>query len=272
MNSIYKLVCRDNHLEDTIINVNGEKIGNGGFTIMAGPCAVESENQINTIAHEIKKYGVSILRGGAYKPRTSPYDFHRLGTEGIRYLVNAKRREHMSCVTEIMNSSQIEELSDVDILQIGTKNMQNYSLLKEIGRTNKPVILKRGFGCTIDELLYSAEYILLNGNKNVILCERGIRTYQQCTRYLLDISSIPILKQKTHLPVIIDPSHAAGRVDLVVLLSEISMVAGAAGIIVEVHNKPSEDLCDGSQALDLSMFELLVKRLKRRYNFEKQNY
>lgn len=181
MDSIYRLVCRDNHLENTIINVNGEKIGNGGFTVIAGPCAVESEKQINTIAHGIKKYGVSILRGSAYKPRTSPYDFQGLGTEGIRYLVNAKRREGMSCVTEIMDASQIEALSDVDILQIGTKNMQNYSLLKEIGKINKPVILKRGFGCTIDELLYSAEYILMNGNKNVILCERGIRTYQQCT-------------------------------------------------------------------------------------------
>lgn len=270
MDSIYRLVCRDNHLENTIINVNGEKIGNGGFTVIAGPCAVESEKQINTIAHGIKKYGVSILRGSAYKPRTSPYDFQGLGTEGIRYLVNAKRREGMSCVTEIMDASQIEALSDVDILQIGTKNMQNYSLLKEIGKINKPVILKRGFGCTIDELLYSAEYILMNGNKNVILCERGIRTYQQCTRYMLDISCIPILKQKTHLPVIVDPSHAAGRADLVILLSEISMVAGADGIIVEVHDKPSEALCDGSQALDLSMFEILVKRLKRRYNIENQ--
>lgn len=271
MDSTYKLVCRDNHKRDTIITVNSEKIGNGGFTIIAGPCAVENKNQINTIAHEIKKYGVSILRGGVYKPRTSPYDFQGLGAEGIKYLVNAKREENMSCVTEITDASQIEALSDVDILQIGTKNMQNYSLLKEVGKLNKPIILKRGFGCTIDELLYSAEYILMNGNKNVILCERGIRTYQQCTRYMLDISCIPILKQKTHLPVIVDPSHAAGRADLVILLSEISMVAGADGIIVEVHNKPLEALCDGKQALDLDMFKQLVKRLRNRYNFEKCN-
>ena len=269
MDNTYKLVCRDNHKEDTIIAVNGVEIGNGGFTIVAGPCAVENENQINTIAHEINQYGVQILRGGVFKPRTSPYDFQGLGTEGIKYLVNAKKRENMLCVTEITDASQLEILSDVDILQIGTKNMQNYSLLKEVGKINKPIILKRGFGCTIDELLYSAEYILVNGNKNVILCERGIRTYQQCTRYMLDISCIPILKQKTHLPVIVDPSHAAGRTDLVMLLSEVSMVAGADGIIVEVHNNPSEALCDGKQALDLEMFKLLVKRLRTRYNFEK---
>lgn len=269
METKYKLVCRENHLEDTIIEVGDEKIGEGKFTVIAGPCAVENEEQIDIIAHAVKKSGASILRGGVYKPRTSPYDFQGLGTAGIQYLVNAKNKEKLPCVTEIMDISQIENLEDIDILQIGTRNMQNYSLLKEIGKTNKPVILKRGYGCTIDEFLYSAEYILMSGNKNVILCERGIRTYQQCTRYMLDISSIPILKKKTHLPIIVDPSHAAGRADLVILLSEIAMVAGADGIIVEVHNKPSEALCDGNQSIDLQTFKYLMARLERRYKFEK---
>lgn len=271
MKQEYHLVCKKDGKSKTVIDVGGEKIGNGNFSIIAGPCAVESEEQINIIAHIVNKYGVRILRGGTYKPRTSPYTFQGLGKEGVKLLVNAKRRERIACVTEITDTSQVQEMENVDILQVGARNMQNYSLLKELGKIKKPIILKRGYGNTIDELLYSAEYILMNGNEEVILCERGVRTYQQCTRYMLDFAAIPILKKKTHLPVIVDPSHAAGRSDLVILLSELAMVAGADGIMVEVHNNPMEALCDKEQALNLKELFFLMQRLKSRYFFEKSS-
>lgn len=268
MDNKYKLVSKKNHLANTVINIGDVEIGAGKFTVVAGPCAVENKNQISQIANSIKKSGADILRGGIYKPRTSPYDFQGLGGEGKELLESIQKRVEIPAVTEIMDASQIDSLKNIAMLQIGTRNMQNYSLLKAVGKIRKPIILKRGYGCTIDEFLFSAEYILMNGNENVILCERGIRAFQQCTRNMLDISCIPILKKKTHLPVIVDPSHAAGRADLVILLSEIAMVAGADGIIVEVHNNPQEALCDGEQALDLDEFATLVKRLSRRYEFE----
>lgn len=264
----YKLVSRKKHSENTIIHIGDMEIGAGGFTIIAGPCAVENEKQISEIANYVKRCGADVLRGGVFKPRTSPYDFQGMGVEGVKLLDNVQQEVDIPAVTEIMDASQIPSLENITMLQIGSRNMQNYSLLKAVGKIRKPIILKRGYGCTIDELLFSAEYILMNGNPNVILCERGVRTFQQCTRNMLDISCIPILKKITHLPIIIDPSHAAGRSDLVPLLCEIAMVAGADGILVEVHNNPEKALCDGAQALNLNEFSKLIDNLDRRYKFE----
>lgn len=268
MEEKYKLAGMDKKHERTIVRVGDSNIGNGSFYVIAGPCAVESQEQIINISNEIKKCGADMLRGGIFKPRTSPYDFQGLGEEGIQFLLEAGDKSGLPVVTEIVDASQMNILIDVDVLQIGTRNMQNYALLKAVGKAKKPVILKRGFASTIEEFLLSAEYILMNGNDNVILCERGIRTFQQCTRYLLDFSSIPILKEKTHLPIIVDPSHAAGRADLVSIYSELAMVAGADGIIVEVHNEPETALCDGKQALKISDFNDMMKKLKKRYEFE----
>lgn len=265
----YKLASRKNHAESTVVSLGNVKIGGGEFTIFAGPCAVESKDQIYKIASEVKKSGANILRGGAYKPRSSPYDFQGLEDRGVNILVNTKKSVQIPIVAEIMDSSQIDIMDSVDILQIGTKNMQNYSLLKAVGKLKKPIILKRGYGCTIEEFLLSAEYILVNGNSNVILCERGIRTFQQCTRNMLDVSSVPILKKKTHLPIIIDPSHAAGRSDLVKLICEVAMVIGADGVMVEVHEQPDKALCDGEQSLNLLEFKELMNRINKRSEFEK---
>lgn len=265
----YVLAGKKNSNQSTIVTVGDVKIGGGDFVILAGPCAVESQTQINQIASGVKKNGADILRGGIFKPRSSPYDFQGLEDKGIEILVNAKKRFKIPIVSEIMDASQIDAMKDVDVLQIGTKNMQNYSLLKAVGRLKKPIILKRGYGCTIEEFLLSAEYVLASGNKNVILCERGVRTFQQCTRNTLDVSSVPILKKKTHLPIIIDPSHVAGRGDLVKLIAEVAMVIGADGVMVEVHNQPQKALCDGKQALDLIEFIELMNRISKRAEFEK---
>ncbi len=268
MGEKYKLAQKTKAIDKTIIRIGDINIGDGSFIVIAGPCAVESQEQIINISYEMKESGANMLRGGVFKPRTSPYDFQGLGMEGIQFLLEAKDKTGLPVVTEITDASQIDALQNVDVLQIGTRNMQNYSLLKEVGQTRKPVILKRGFASTIEEFLLSAEYILMSGNENVILCERGLRTFQQGTRYLLDFSSIPIIKEKTHLPIIVDPSHAAGRADLVGIFSELAMVAGADGIIVEVHNEPSKALCDGKQALSIHEFNNMMKKLKKRYEFE----
>ncbi|SMB92975.1 3-deoxy-D-arabinoheptulosonate-7-phosphate synthase [Peptoniphilus asaccharolyticus DSM 20463] len=242
--------------QDTIITLeNGTKIGGGNFLLIAGPCSVESEEQVIEIAKSVKKSGANVLRGGAFKPRTSPYDFQGIGMDGLKILSKAKAETGLPIVSEIMNINLLDQYDDVDILQVGARNMQNFELLKELGRVNKPILLKRGLSATYNELLSSAEYILNAGNPNVILCERGIRTFETFTRNTLDISSVPVLHEKTHLPVIIDPSHAAGMARMVRPLSLGAVGAGADGLIIEVHNDPENALCDGAQSLRPEEFE-----------------
>ena len=245
----YKNANRKLHPEDTIIEVGGHKIGGSNFILMAGPCSVESEKQVITIAEAVKKAGASVLRGGAFKPRTSPYAFQGLRESGIDILVKAKKETGMPIVTEIMSEEYLDKFADVDIIQVGARNMQNFELLKALGRTRKPILLKRGLAATIEEWLMSAEYIMSEGNKEVILCERGIRTFEPYTRNTLDLSAIPLLKELTHLPVIVDPSHASGLSRLVAPLSLAAVGAGTDGLIIEVHNDPPHALCDGAQSL-----------------------
>jgi len=258
----YKKASRKNHKEDTIIDINGIKIGGGNFAIIAGPCSIESEEQIVEVAKAVKDAGTKILRGGAFKPRTSPYTFRGLGESALEYLKKAKELTGMPIVSEIMSPDHIDAFKDVDILQIGARNMQNYELLKCVGKTNKPVLLKRGISATIEEFLMSAEYIMAEGNPNVILCERGIRTFEQDTRSTLDISAIPVLKEKTHLPIIVDPSHASGLAKLVEPLSLAAVGAGADGLMVEVHSDPTKALCDGMQSITPNEFETLSRKVK----------
>ncbi|MDD2234273.1 MAG: 3-deoxy-7-phosphoheptulonate synthase [Desulfitobacteriaceae bacterium] len=264
----YKAVNRTVQPEDTVINVGGVTIGEGMFQVIAGPCSVESEEQIIEIARAVKAGGATMLRGGAFKPRTSPYAFMGLHEEGLRLLLEAKRETGLPIVTEVMNQTQLPLFKEIDVLQVGARNMQNFDLLKEVGRFNKPVLLKRGLANTIEELLMSAEYILAAGNSQVILCERGIRTFETATRNTLDLSAIPLLKQKTHLPIIVDPSHAAGLRSLVVPLARAAVAVGADGLMIETHNNPAKALCDGAQSLDLVQFSNLMKDLKRRIAFE----
>ncbi|OHA89503.1 MAG: 3-deoxy-7-phosphoheptulonate synthase [Candidatus Zambryskibacteria bacterium RIFCSPLOWO2_01_FULL_42_41] len=259
----YPLVAHTSMTQATRIKVSGVTIGGDNFTIMAGPCAVESRNQLKSIAEAVHKAGAKILRGGAYKPRTSPYSFQGLEEEGLKYLKEISEELNMPVVSEIMDVRYIPQmLEHVDILQVGARNMQNFTLLKELGLIRKPVLLKRGVGAKIDELLGAAEYILKGGNKDVILCERGIRTFEDTTRATLDISAVPILKKLTHLPVIVDPSHAAGQSDIVPALALAACAVGADGIIVEVHDNPAQALCDGSQALSPEDLEILIVKLK----------
>jgi 3-deoxy-7-phosphoheptulonate synthase len=260
----YKAVNRTVHEDNTIINVGGASIGDGFFTVMAGPCSVESSEQILEIARSVKKSGAKILRGGAFKPRTSPYAFQGKQAEGLEMLRLAKQETGLPLVSEIMNQTQIELFEDIDIVQIGARNMQNYDLLKEVGKLKKPVLLKRGLANTIEELLMSAEYIVSSGNNQVILCERGIRTFETMTRNTLDLAAVALLKQKSHLPVIVDPSHASGIRSLVPPLAKAAMAVGADGLIVEAHNNPAKALCDGAQSLDLEQFHSLMDELKRR--------
>jgi len=255
----FKAANRKFHPDDTVIDVNGLKIGGGNFQYIAGPCSVESEEQITYIAAEVKKAGAAFLRGGAFKPRTSPYAFQGLRAEGLRLLEEAKQQTGMPIVTEIMDISHLELFDNVDVIQVGARNMQNFELLKELGHTNKPILLKRGLAATIQELLMSAEYIMAGGNNNVILCERGIRTFETYTRNTMDISAIALLKEKTHLPVIADPSHAAGFSRLVKPLALAATAAGADGIMIEVHNDPAHALCDGPQALTPEQFKEVVE-------------
>jgi len=251
--------------QDTIIKITGEGVpmlGGGHFGLIAGPCSVESIEQISLIAREVSAAGATFLRGGAFKPRTSPYDFQGLGEDGIALLLEAKKATGLPIVTEITDIRSLHMFEEVDIIQIGARNTQNYELLREMGRINKPILLKRGLAGTIKELLMSAEYIIANGNEKVILCERGIRTYENTyTRSTLDLSAIPVLKSLTHLPVVVDPSHAAGRADIVPALALASVAAGADGIMVEVHHDPACALCDGEQSLDIAQFQELADKI-----------
>lgn len=257
----YKKANRKFHPEDTVIDVCGKKIGGGELQLIAGPCSVESRDQITGIAESVKKSGANFLRGGAFKPRTSPYAFQGLRAEGLELLKEAKAATGMPIVTEIMSAAHLELFDDVDIIQVGARNMQNFELLKELGKTNKPILLKRGLANTIEETLMSAEYIMSSGNENVILCERGIRTYENFTRNTLDISAVPIFKKLSHLPVVVDPSHASGITWLVEPLSLAAVAAGADGLIIEVHNDPPRALSDGAQSITPVQFDGLAKKI-----------
>ena len=248
---------------DTVIQVGDVKIGGGHFAIMAGPCSVESEDQILEVAHAVKNSGAQILRGGAFKPRTSPYAFQGMKDEGIRLLLKAKAETGLPIVTEIMNISTLDLFSDVDIIQVGARNMQNFDLLKELGKTSKPILLKRGLANTLQELLMSAEYIMSEGNENVILCERGIRTFETYTRNTLDLSAVSVLHELSHLPVVVDPSHATGKAKLVPPMSLAAVAAGADGLIIEVHNDPMHALCDGAQSLRPEQYAELAEKVQR---------
>lgn len=263
--SPYKLVSREFKKEDSVIEITRKvSIGSRKVVVIAGPCAIESRQQIRTIAGEVKKAGAKILRGGAFKPRSSPYTFQGLGEEGLKYLKEAGEEFEIATVTEIMDTREVELVAKyADILQIGARNVQNFNLLKEVGQTRKPVILKRGLSTTIKEWLMSAEYILSGGNFNVILCERGIRTFEDFTRNTLDLSAVPVVKLLSHLPIIVDPSHATGKWGLVAPLSKAAIVCGADGLLIEVHSKPEEALSDGPQQLRPETFASLMKELRK---------
>ena len=259
----FKQANRRFHEEDTVVELtNGVKIGGGHFQTMAGPCSIESEEQIIEIAKAVKAAGATILRGGAFKPRTSPYAFQGLGAEGLRLLIKAKKETGLPIITEAMDASQLPLFEDVDIIQIGARNMQNFELLKQVGKMRKPVLLKRGMSSTLQELLMSAEYIMAGGNEDVILCERGIRTFETYTRNTLDLAAIPVLRRLTHLPVVVDPSHATGDAKLVHPTSLAATAVGADGLIVEVHNNPPRALCDGAQSLTPSAFATMMKDIE----------
>ena len=259
----FKKANRKFHPEDTIIEVGGVKIGGGNFAIMAGPCSVESEEQILEVARSVKKSGATIFRGGAFKPRTSPYDFQGLKAEGIELLLEAKKVTGMPIVTEIMNANHLPLFENVDIIQVGARNMQNFELLKELGKIDKPILLKRGLANTMKELLMSVEYIMAGGNEKIILCERGIRTFETYTRNTLDLASVPLLKDYTHLPIIVDPSHATGVAKLVKPMALAGAACGADGLMIEVHNDPIHALCDGAQSLTPVQFDDVAKSVKR---------
>ena len=259
----YKQVNRKFHPADTVVTVGDAAFGGGHFTLIAGPCSVESEDQIIGIARAVKQAGAAVLRGGAFKPRTSPYAFQGMGAEGIRLLLAAKQETGLPICTEIMDLRHLQLFSDVDIIQIGARNMQNIDLLKEVGRSHKPVLLKRGLSSTLEELLMSAEYIISQGNENIILCERGIRTFETYTRNTLDLSAVPVLQQLTHLPVIVDPSHGTGHSGLVPPMALAAAACGASGIMVEVHNDPAHALSDGAQSITPAQFASLSARVQK---------
>lgn len=250
----FKQASRKTHPNDTIVNVGSVKIGGGHFVSIAGPCSIESSAQIIEIAKAVKEAGAHILRGGAFKPRTSPYTFQGLKDAGLKMLLEAKQETGMPIITEIMNVRALDLFEDVDIIQVGARNMQNFDLLQELGKTKKPILLKRGLANTLQELLMSAEYIMSEGNENIVLCERGIRTYETYTRNTLDLSAIPVLHELSHLPVVVDPSHATGKASLVPSMALAATAAGADGIMVEVHNNPACALCDGAQSLTAKQF------------------
>lgn len=259
----YKLASRDFKAEDTTIDIRGNVIGGKKIQVIAGPCAVESKTMIINIAEKVKEAGASFLRGGAFKPRTSPYSFQGLGEEGLKYLAEARDKTGLPVVTELMDPRDIEViLKYADIVQIGARNMQNFRLLLEVGACDKPILLKRGFSSTIKEWLMAAEYIMSKGNQKIILCERGVRTFETATRNTLDLSAIPVLKQLTHLPVVVDPSHGVGKWDLVAPMSKASIAAGADGLLIEVHVNPEEALSDGEQSLRPDYFKKLMNELK----------
>ncbi len=259
----YKNANRKFHPRDTVVDVNGIKIGGGNFAVIAGPCSVESEEQICAVAAAVKASGAAMLRGGAFKPRTSPYAFQGMRGEGIELLEKAKANTGLPIVTEIMDASQLSLFENVDVIQVGARNMQNFELLKVLGKQSKPILLKRGLSSTIEELLMSAEYIMAGGNENVILCERGIRTFETATtRNTLDLCAIPVLKERSHLPVVIDPSHATGVARLVKPMSIAAAAAGADGLIIEVHNNPEKALCDGKQSLTPEAFDDVMRAVE----------
>lgn len=258
----YKNANRKFHPQDTIVDVNGVKIGGGNFQIIAGPCSVESMDQICSVAESVKASGAGMLRGGAFKPRTSPYAFQGMRDKGIDLLLEAKKASGLPIVSEIMDLSQLSLFEEVDVIQVGARNMQNFELLKELGKTTKPILLKRGLSSTLQELLMSAEYIMAGGNGRVILCERGIRTFETTTRNTLDLSAVPLLKTMTHLPIVVDPSHATGLSKLVKPMAMAAVACGADGLLIEVHNDPVHALCDGQQSLTPEAFDDLVKSVQ----------
>ena len=265
----YKKANRKFHPEDSVVDVNGVKIGGGNFQVIAGPCSVETPEQICLVAEEVKKAGAGLLRGGAFKPRTSPYSFQGLHGEGIKLLLEAKKQTGLPIVTEIMNYDDIDLFEEVDVIQVGARNMQNFELLKQLGKLNKPILLKRGLAYTIEEWLMSAEYIMAGGNEKVILCERGIRTFETKTRNTLDLSAVPMIKKLSHLPVIIDPSHATGLPWMVEPMTLAAIAAGADGVMIEVHNDPPKALCDGAQSLRPDQFAELMQKVKKLSAFMK---
>ena len=265
----YKNANRKFHPEDTVVQVGNTQIGGGNLTLMAGPCSVESEEQVVAIAKAVKASGATMLRGGAFKPRTSPYSFQGLGATGLEYLKVARQETGLPIVTELMDLSQLPLFKDVDVIQIGARNMQNFDLLKAVGHQDKPVMIKRGMSATYEEWLMSAEYVMAGGNENVILCERGIRTFESYTRNTLDLACIPVLRKLTHLPIIIDPSHATGKSWLVDPLAMGAVATGADGLLIEVHNDPAHALCDGPQSLKPEVFDGLAKKLLKLHDFMK---
>ena len=265
----YKLANRKYHTDDTVITLeNGQKIGGTNFSVFAGPCSVESYDQIVHTAQRVKAAGAQFLRGGAFKPRTSPYAFRGMRAEGIHLLLEAKAATGLPIVTEIMSPNHLEMFADVDVIQVGARNMQNFELLTQLGRCDKPILLKRGLSSTLEELLMSAEYIMAEGNERVILCERGIRTFETATRNTLDISAVPLLKKMTHLPVIVDPSHASGISSLIPPLAKSAVVAGADGLMIEVHPDPQHALCDGAQSITPDKFDTVMDSVKKLCVFE----
>ena len=259
----FKSANRKFHPLDSIIDVSGVKVGGGNFAMIAGPCSVESHDQIISIAQDVKAAGANMLRGGAFKPRTSPYDFQGLKADGLELLLEAKKITGLPIVTEIMNANHLPLFENVDLIQVGARNMQNFELLKELGHTNKPILLKRGLANTIKELLMAAEYIMSGGNENIILCERGIRTFETATRNTLDLSAIPVLHELTHLPVVIDPSHATGVARYVKPMALAAAAAGCDGLIIEVHNDPPHALCDGAQSLRPEQYEDVARAVNK---------
>ena len=259
----FKQANRKFHPQDSVIEAGGTRIGGGYFGMIAGPCSVESEEQIIEVAMAVKEAGANFLRGGAFKPRTSPYAFQGMGAEGIRLLLKAKEATGLPIVTELMNINTLDLFDDVDVIQVGARNMQNFDLLKEVGKTRKPILLKRGLANTLQELLMSAEYIMSEGNENVILCERGIRTFETATRNTLDLSCVPVLHELSHLPVVIDPSHATGKSRLVPSMAYAAAACGADGLMIEVHNNPERALCDGAQSLTPAQFEEVSRKVQR---------
>lgn len=259
----FKSANRKFHPLDSVIDVSGVKVGSGNFAMIAGPCSVENHDQIISIAQDVKAAGANMLRGGAFKPRTSPYDFQGLKADGLELLLEAKKITGLPIVTEIMNANHLPLFENVDLIQVGARNMQNFELLKELGHTNKPILLKRGLANTIKELLMAAEYIMSGGNENIILCERGIRTFETATRNTLDLSAIPVLHELTHLPVVIDPSHATGVARYVKPMAVAAAAAGCDGLIIEVHNDPPHALCDGAQSLRPEQYEDVARTVNR---------
>ena len=260
----YKLANRAFHPEDTIVDVSGIPVGGGHMAMIAGPCSVESEEQVIDVAKAVKEAGANMLRGGAFKPRTSPYSFQGLGLEVLEMLCRAKEETGLPIVTELMSGEYLDIFDEkVDLIQIGARNMQNFDLLKQLGRTKRPILLKRGLNATYEEWIMSAEYIMASGNENVILCERGVRTFETYTRNTLDLQAIPVLKKMTHLPVVVDPSHAGGKWWLVDTMAKAALAAGTDGLMIEVHNNPDCALCDGGQSLKPEKYAVLLEQLRR---------